>query len=181
MEIRPSTVGDTPDILDLQRAAFGHEKGSVIAELVEDLLCDETALPSLSLVAEDQNAIVGHVLYTRVDITNPDDPVSARILAPLAVLPAYQNQGVGRRLINEGLGRLTASGVALVFVLGHPDYYPQCGFAPAGKQGFEAPYEIPQAHAAAWMVRELKPGVIGKIRGKVKCAATLDQPQHWRE
>ena len=181
MDIRPSTEKENAQIFDLQRAAFGIEKGQVIAELVKDLFTDQTALPLLSLVAMEKDVVVGHVLFTAVKITHPDDPVSARILAPLAVHPDCQKQGVGRRLIENGLAHLKASGVALVFVLGHPDYYPRCGFAPAGIRGFEAPYEIPPEHAAAWMVQELRMGVIGKVKGTVKCSAALNQPEHWRE
>jgi predicted N-acetyltransferase YhbS len=59
--------------------------------------------------------------------------------------------------------------------------YPRCGFAPAGKQGIEAPYPIPEEHAAAWMVQELNGDVLGSINGKVKCSKVLNEPQHWRE
>jgi hypothetical protein len=52
---------------------------------------------------------------------------------------------------------------------------------PAGVLGFEAPYPIPDEHAGAWMVQALKDGVIGRFKGKVRCAVVLDQPQHWRE
>jgi putative acetyltransferase len=69
----------------------------------------------------------------------------------------------------------------LVFVLGHPDYYPRHGFEPAGPQGLDAPYPIPAAHEDAWMVLALRPGVIGKLRGRVVCADALDKPEYWRE
>jgi predicted N-acetyltransferase YhbS len=72
-------------------------------------------------------------------------------------------------------------GVELVFVLGHPGYYPRFGFKPAGVLGFEAPYPIPEKHADAWMVRELRAGIIGSVRGKVVCADTLSRPEYWRE
>jgi predicted N-acetyltransferase YhbS len=110
-----------------------------------------------------------------------DTPLSIRLLAPLAVLPEVQAQGVGRKLIEKGLDHLRDAGVDLVFVLGHPDYYPRCGFMPAGVLGFEAPYPIPEEHAGAWMVQALKNGVIGRVKGKVQCSEVLDQPQHWRE
>ena len=103
------------------------------------------------------------------------------ILAPLAVIPDKQSRGVGGRLIREGLRLLSESGVELVFVLGHPEYYPRHGFKPAGALGFEAPYSIPDEHADAWMVQELCPGVIGRVSGKVMCADVLNQPEHWRE
>jgi len=71
--------------------------------------------------------------------------------------------------------------VELVFVLGHPEYYPRTGFTPAGVLGYEAPYHIPEEHADAWMVKALCPGVIGRIKGAVKCSDILNQPEHWGE
>jgi predicted N-acetyltransferase YhbS len=93
----------------------------------------------------------------------------------------HRGGGIGGALIGEGLKRLAESGVGLVFVLGHPGYYAKFGFRPAGALGLEAPYPIPPAHADAWMVRELRPGLIGSVQGRIRCARTLDQPQHWRE
>lgn len=181
MEIRKSIETDKSEIEAVHIQAFGEKEGSEIAMLVSDLLEDETALPLLSLVAVKNNKIVGHVLYTNAIITQTSESVSAQLLAPLAVLPEAQNQGVGTQLIREGLNQLKESGVELVFVLGHPDYYPRCGFRTAGVIGFEAPYPIPEENGSAWMVLELKKGIIGRVKGKVKCANILNQPQHWCE
>jgi hypothetical protein len=133
------------------------------------------------LVAVEKDQLVGHILFTKAVLKGANTPVSIRLLAPLAVLPEAQAQGVGRKLIKEGLNQLRDTGVDLVYVLGHPDYYPRCGFTMAGMQGFEAPYPIPDEHAGAWMVEALKDGVIGRVKGKVQCSEVLDQPQHWRE
>ena len=91
------------------------------------------------------------------------------------------SEGVGGLLIREGLKRLSEAGVDLVFVLGHPGYYPKHGFQTAGVLGFEAPYPIPEKDAGAWMVQELRSGVIGRVSGTVQCCDVLNQPQHWRE
>ncbi len=181
MEIRRSTELDRTEIKNIHIKAFGEQKGPVIADLANDLLDDKTAMPLLSLVAIEHDKIIGHIIFTKVKVTQINEPISAQILAPLAVLPDAQNRGVGGQLIREGLDQLKQSGVELVFVLGHPDYYPRCGFTPAGKLGFEAPYYIPEEHAGAWMVQELSSGVIGRIKGKVKCSDVLNQPEHWRE
>jgi putative acetyltransferase len=103
------------------------------------------------------------------------------ILAPLAILSNAQGKGIGGKLIEEGLSQLFESTVDLVFVLGHPEYYPRFGFEPAGVRGFEAPYPIPDKDASAWMVHELRPGVIGSLSGKIICAEMLYKPEHWRE
>ena len=181
MNIRKTDTSDRAEIEKIHTAAFGKEKGPEIADLVMGLFEDKTARPLLSLAAEENNRMVGHILYTHVTISQTGEPVSARILAPLAVLPDTQNKGIGTELINEGLKQLAQSGVELVFVLGHPEYYPRCGFAPAGERGFEAPYSIPEEHAGAWMVKQLNGDFIGRIKGTVQCADVLDRPEHWRE
>lgn len=181
MKIRTSTESERKEILNIHNQAFGEEKGPVIAKLVDDLLNDETAMPILSLVAVENNKLVGHILYTKAIITQTEISLSAQILAPLAILPKEQNRGIGEKLINEGIKLLKALGTELVFVLGHPNYYPRCGFIPAGEQGFEAPYPIPDEHAEAWMIQELNGDVLKKTSGKIQCSRVLNEPQHWRE
>ena len=177
--VREATVGDAGAIDATVRAAFGADGGDEIAALVEALLADPTAQPLLSLVATAGADVIGHVLFTPVSVAAA--PVPASILAPLSVHPAWQRQGVGGRLINEGLSRLAAAGVVFVFVLGHPDYYPRYGFRPAGAQGLEAPYRIAPEQAGAWMVQVLDPARAAGITGTVACAAALDDPRHWQE
>jgi len=181
MKIRLATDADRIAIDGIHRSAFGQEQGEEIVELVNDLLEDETAKPLLSLVAELDGKLVGHILFTMVRILPERQKLSVQILAPLGVAGDYQGKGVGSSLIREGLKILAESGVDLVFVLGHADYYPKFGFQTAGQSGFEAPYLIPSEHAAAWMVHELKAGVIDSAEGRVQCSEVLSQPQHWRE
>jgi len=178
MTIRETTHADLDDILAVERAAFGSE---IEAELVRELLNDPSAQPSLSLLAFEGEKAVGHILFTRARLENADSSPSMSILAPLAVIPESQRKGIGGKLIGHGLRVLAASGVKLVFVLGHPGYYPRYGFCPAGCRGFEAPYPIPEKDADAWMVQGLVPGIIGTIKGKVLCADALDKPECWRE
>jgi predicted N-acetyltransferase YhbS len=181
LEIRKASAEERDEILNLHQAAFGVDEGPEIAELVGNLLVDDTALPLFSLVAVDKGDLVGHVLFTRARLSGPDEPVSAQLLAPLAVRPGSQKMGVGTRLIEAGLAELKRAGVDLVFVLGHPGYYPRCGFTPAGALGFEAPYPIPEKNAAAWMVQDLSGAAIGRLSGRVVCARALDHPELWRE
>lgn len=181
MKIRKSTITDRAQIEIIHTKAFGVSKGSEVVDLVNGLFEDATAMPQLSLVAAENDALIGHILFTRAVLTQTDRDVAVQLLAPLAVLPGAQGKGVGSQLIEEGLSQLRESGIALVFVLGHPGYYPRCGFTTAGVLGFEAPYPIPEEHAEAWMVQELRNGVIGSLKGKVQCSEVLNQPQHWRE
>ena len=118
MQIRKSTESERKEILNIHSLAFGEVEGSVISKLVDDLLDDETAKPVLSLVAVENDKLVGHILFTKVTIANAELPISAQLLAPLAILPDEQNKGIGEKLINEGLRLLKESGTELVFVLG---------------------------------------------------------------
>lgn len=178
MQIREAVETDLNDVLSIERLAFGYEKE---AELVRELLHDPSAKPLLSLLALKKGRAVGHILFTSAHLSDSKDAASIVILAPLAIVPDFQKQGIGGKLIEHGLALLSKSGVDLVFVLGHPEYYPRYGFSPAGQIGFEAAYPIPDEHAGAWMVQALRSGVMGTVSGKVICADALNKPEHWRE
>lgn len=181
MEIRQSIETDRSGIARVHADAFGDEEGPVIVELVNALFDDETARPLLSLVAHKDGRLIGHILFTKASLDTEGSAVKVQILAPMAVCPDWQNQGVGHQLIEQGLKQLREAGMDLVFVLGHPSYYPKLGFQTAGALGFRAPYPIPDKHTDAWMVQALKEGVIGHVSGKVQCSTVLNQPQYWRE
>ena len=180
LEIREATEFDFDGLLDVERQAFGDDEGPVIVDLVENLLNDPSAKPLLSLIALEDQRVTGHILFTKARISL-NEKISTSLLAPLAVAPGHQSRGIGGRLITEGLKILAGRGVKLVFVLGHPEYYPRYGFKTAGALGFEAPYPIPDEVADAWMFQELGTGLIGSVRGKVICADMLDRPEYWRE
>lgn len=176
-----SESSDKKTLIQIHKTAFGPKAGPVISQLVADLFEDPTAAPRLSLAASDEDGPLGHILFTRAKLSGAEQPVSISLLAPLAVLPRAQGQGVGQALIREGLMRLKASGTDLVCVLGHPGYYPKAGFTPAGVHGISAPYPIPEKDAGAWMVQDLGSGLLGRVTGKLHCARALDRPEHWRE
>ena len=182
LRIRTTTDSDLQNILMVEQKAFGEKQGAEIVQLVDDLLKDPTAMPLLSLIAEEDGKSIGHILFTQTQIEGSKIPVSSAILAPLAVVPEAQAHGVGGQLIKEGLRQLKDAHVDLIFVLGHPGYYPRHGFKPkAGALGFEATYPIPEKDADAWMVKELRPGIIGSVQGKVICCDALNKPQYWVE
>ncbi len=172
--IRKATPQDLAAVLDVERRAFG---GDDEADLVAALMGDRSARPVLSLLAFKGDAAVGHVLFTAVTVSGADPAPAAAILAPLAVVPEAQGRGIGTRLVERGLAELSRSGVALVFVLGHPGYYPRFGFEPAGRLGLQAPYPIAPENADAWMVRALREDVTGSARGQIACADTLARPE----
>ena len=179
--IRDARPDELPAIHALLIAAFGAEEAPRIIRMVDEAGVDASAQPLLSLVAVQGGRVVGHVLFTHAEVDTGVERVAASLLAPLAVHPEVQGQGIGGRLIRSGLAALKARGVDLVFVLGHPGFYPRLGFEPAGAQGFLAPYPIPEQHAAAWMVRASRPGLLGRGQGQVWCAEAIAHRELWVE
>ncbi len=177
MLLRTTGRDDLKSIFSVHEQAFG---GTEEARLTIELLADPSARPVDSILAEEESRAIGHVLFTRVRIQSAED-VAAAILAPLAVVPDRQGRGIGGELVEEGLNQLAERGVGLAFVLGHPGYYPRFGFQPAGIHGLRAPYPIPAEHAGAWMVRAFRDDILGRVRGRVACAETLDQEKYWVE
>jgi predicted N-acetyltransferase YhbS len=176
MVVRESTSPDRAALLQVHRLAFGQDEESL---LVANLLVDPSARPVLSLVAEDQGNLLGHVLFTSLSLHGAEQPPKASILAPLAVIPSAQRSGVGRSLIERGCELLAERGVQLLFVLGDPRYYVRRGFTPASPHGFRAPYEIEPD--AAWMLRVLGSYTVGNIHAQVRCADSLAPEKYWRE
>lgn len=179
IKIRNTTTKDINDIIQIQKAAFGENS---IEKLTDDLLKDETAKPIISLLAIDKYKPIGHILFTNCAIEGIVICPLMHILAPLAVIPEYQNKGIGGILIKEGIQVLKEINSQLVFVLGHIEYYPKYGFInDAKKLGHPTPYPIPDEVADAWMVQSLSNNKQFNYKGKVICARSMDAPEHWRE
>ena len=176
MLLREATPADKAAVLEVQALAFGQDEES---SLVDALLADPSAQPVLSLLAEDRGSIIGHALFTNVELVGPDDPPTASILAPLAVVPSAQRSGIGRKLIEAGCELLAQRRVRLLFVFGDPNYYTKRGFTAALPHGLHAPYEIQPE--AAWMVRALADHALRNIQAKVRCACALAPEKYWRE
>ncbi len=175
--IRETTPADLQDILYVEQEAFRRDSEP---QLAKDILSDQSAQPYLSLLAYIDNQAVGHILFTHGFLNN-SPKVEVSFLAPLAGVPKFQRQGIGGALIKKGIEILSESGIDLVFVVGHPQYYPRHGFMPASKLGFEPAYPIPKDFADAWMVQALRPGIIGSVFGKVICCDVMNKPEIWRE
>ena len=159
--VRSETVEDQAAVHAANTAAFGRpdEAGLV------DALRNEGAV-LLSLVAEFDKRIVGHVLFSRMSIETVGGSIRAVALAPLAVLPECQRQGIGSRLIRHGLDLLRQRGERLVLVLGDPDYYQRFGFSAEKTRALENPFP-----PEAFMAIELHPGSL--IHGKVRYPAAF--------
>ncbi len=163
--IRPEEPTDYDGARRVLQLAFG--PGSVEADLVDALRAENAHVAELCLVAADGDELIGHIFFTRARLASGDDVLA---LAPMAVLPARQRQGVGSRLVEESLRLASKTEFALVVVVGHPEYYPRFGFERADAYGIEAPWEVP---AEAWMVRRL-PAYRPDAQGLVTYAAAFD-------
>ena len=158
MLIRPEEEKDVPAVYSVNAAAFGT---SVEADLVDALR--RQARPLISLVAEDSNAILGHIMFSPVSLTGHPD-LKLMGLAPMAVAPAHQRQGIGSALVRAGLERCKQSGFGAVVVLGHPEYYPRFGFLPSARFGIGCEYKVPED---VFMVLELQSGYLSSVSGTI--------------
>ena len=150
-------------IRSINEAAFhGQEEADLVARL---RTCGNLFI---SLVAEIHERIVGHIVFSRMWIESSGSLIPAVALAPVAVLPEYQHQGIGGKLIRHGLELLSGQGEKIVIVVGHADYYPRFGFSSANARSIESPFP-----SDAFMAMELSPGALDGVRGKVKYPAAF--------
>lgn len=166
LTIRPEQPADLSAIHHVHTQAFGQpQEGDLV-----DALRSAGAL-TLSLVAVTDGRVVGHIAFSPVTITSHTVPIEALGLAPMGVLPAYQRTGIGSRLVEAGLETCRKMGYSLVVVLGHPHYYPRFGFTPSKPYGIVWEHDAPDE---AFMVRELKEGVLAQTRGVVRFRPEFD-------
>ena len=129
------------------------------ADLVDTLR--GSGCPLISLVAELQGAVVGHILFSPITIEGHPE-LALMGLAPMAVQPAQQRKGTGSALVRAGLEQCRGSAIDAVFVLGHPRYYPRFGFQPSARFAIRSDYDVPEE---VFMVIELRPGSLTGVNG----------------
>jgi putative acetyltransferase len=159
--IRPEKAEDYKAIFTVNKLAFAREAE---AQLVENLRNTKGYIPELSIVAISDGNVVGHVLFSAISIKTDADNVPAIALAPVAVLPEYQSQGIGSLLIQEGVKRCQKFGHKIIIVVGHPKYYPRFGFVSARERGLMLPFKAPDE---AFMVLEIVPKSLEGVSGTV--------------
>ena len=172
--IDPSEVEATADV---HRRAFGSD---VEADLALALMRDDAFVSALSFAAEDRGALIGHVLFSRAWLERDDGlpGFPLLVLAPLAVVPEAQHQGVGTTLVEAAIALARESGEIAMLVFGDPAYYGRFGFVPAWPRGVRTPH--PAEPEWGWQVLELEPDVLG-APGILRVAPPLDAPEMWRE
>lgn len=151
------------------KSAFANAEHSDQDEhnLVSRIRKSEAFIPELSLVAVDKNhhQLVGHILLSKIKIKNENKTSESLALAPLSVVPDYQNKGIGRHLILEALSKAKTLGYDSVVVLGHSEYYPKFGFKKASLWGIKPPFEVPDE---AFMLIELRKNALKSVKGIVE-------------
>ncbi len=160
VSVRFERVEEYPRVRLVNELAFGRTNE---ADLVEALR--SSACPHISMVALMDEDVVGHIFFSPVSIESADSISKALGLAPMSVLPEYQRRGIGSQLVREGLKECRRIDQDIVFVLGHPEYYPRFGFLPAKHKGLRCEYEVPDE---AFMVIELTQGALSGRRGLIK-------------
>ncbi|MBS5883919.1 N-acetyltransferase [Clostridium sp.] len=133
--------------------------------LVKRLRSSDEFIKELSLIAEIDNKIIGHILLSKALIKDVNKDIETLALAPLAVLPEYQSNGIGKKLINEAIEKAKSLGYKSIVVLGHENYYPKFGFKKASNYGIKAPFDVPDE---AYMVLELLPNALNEVNGVVE-------------
>lgn len=157
MDIRETSAADLPALKALHDAAFGTP---FEAQLVSDLIAADLA--AISLAAWEKGRIVGHVLLSPLIAEIDGETAFALSLAPLAVHPDHQRQGIGSALTRAGLAQADAQAWEAVIVLGHPEFYARFGFSADLTAGFDAPFAGP-----AFMALELTKSALSGRKGKI--------------
>ena len=160
LNIRLETPEDIDSIRYVNEQAFGQKAEADVI----DKLRSRNAL-TISLVAVRKDEVVGHIAFSLVAVESKGAGFEAITLAPMAVLPAYQRQGIGSQLVRAGLEECRRLDHDIVVVLGHPDYYPRFGFVTAKPKGIDCEFEVP---GEVWMVLELREGALAGRGGKVR-------------
>ena len=160
LTIRPEKPENHTQIAEVNTHAFFRPDE---ADLVDALRSDGKLVVSLIAVMDEM--VVGHIAFSPVSLDQMGKSSGAVGLGPMAVLPTYQKQGIGLKLIAAGLDACRNAGYEIVVVLGHAGYYPRAGFGPASAYGISCEFDVPDE---VFMVKELAPGKLNQYRGVVR-------------
>ena len=151
MILRQETPTDYHVVHELVQKAFASEIHSDHREhlLVENLRKSEHFIPELSIVATIDNLVVGYILLSKIKIVNPKQTFNSLALAPVAVLPEYQKNGIGRALINYAHEKAKQLNYSSIILLGHKDYYPKFGYKLASTFGIKLQFDVPEENCMA--------------------------------
>jgi len=176
MNLRIAKIQDQNDIQRVHLCAFPEGEREIVSKLAIDLLSEEMTPQTISLVAETDGAIVGHIAFSPVTIDNNDN-FQGYILAPLGVKPDYQKRHIGSKLIEYGMQQLSIMGVNVVFVYGDPKYYGRFGFSADAAHQYTTPYKL--QYPFGWQAIMLNKCDIEKSPVTITCITSLCDPKLW--
>ena len=165
MNIRTEKPSDVDKIWSINAEAFETEDEANLVNALRD-----SGVSYISLVAEEDDELVGHILFTTVELIGDDAGLRLMGLAPMSVVPKLQNKGIGSLLVKAGIEQCVSKGFDAIVVLGHPEYYPKFGFVPSVKYAISSEYEVPDD---TFMVLELKEGSLRGKQGVIKYHETF--------
>ena len=151
-----------PDHAAVRRVHEGAFATAAEAKLTDLLRMSNSFVPELSIVAEIDGELVGHVILTHATIEGRPDVTDFLVLGPIGVLPEKQKMGVGSALMNDALQRASSAGFRAVALIGHPTYYSRFGFLPGARFGLRSTYDVPED---VFMVCPLIENGLDAIRG----------------
>lgn len=174
--IREATHLDLGDIRATHLCAFPEGEGEMVAALALNLLGEQTNPKTLSLVAEADGEVIGHIAFSPVTVEN-NTRCKGYILAPLGVKPQHQKRRVGSRLIKSGMDQLTKMGVNILFVYGDPSYYGKFGFHADTASNYSPPYAL--QYPFGWQAIVLNKGAVTGSAAKISCVDPLNHAELW--
>lgn len=176
MKIRTATEQDCESINQIYYSAFPKDECELVAQLAIDLLSENITPHTISLIAEIDDSIVGHIAFSPVVIEGSESS-QAYILAPLAVQFDHQKTRIGSGLVEHGMQLLLAMGVNVVFVYGDPNYYTRFGFSVETARSYTAPYEL--EYPSGWQATILNSCAIAEEPVAISCVASLCDLKYW--
>jgi putative acetyltransferase len=156
--VRQEHPGDESGVRRVNELAFGRDAEARLVDALREVP------GAFSLVAVTDGHIAGHIMFSPIQVEGSPD-ASGLALAPMAVLPDVQRQGIGSELVRAGLAECRARGIGFVVVLGHPEFYPRFGFVTAAGRGLSCEYPVAPE---VFMVFELRPSALEGVGGLVK-------------
>lgn len=159
IQVRPENPSDYAIITQINEQAFGRVNEARLIELIRS---SPNYIPELALVADYQGTVVGYILFSWIDLVGAEtDPVLG--LAPLAVKPEFQKQGIGRQLVEAGLKIAETRGDRLVIVLGEPEFYSKFGFKPSVHYQIQSPFPVPEQYFQVKPLKNYRPTDQGTV------------------
>ena len=154
--------------------AADETEGRVVSELARSLMTSTPQQDLYGFIAQQDKFPVAAIFFSRLSF---DDSTECFLLSPVAVLPAFQNQGLGQTLIRYGINELVSNGVTALFTYGDPAFYGKLGFEPVSVADAQPPYPLSQPEG--WLFRALAPEITLPLRGSAACVAAMQDPSIW--